>query len=140
LEHAGIAVACDHHGALGREQLHGRPPDTGSRTRHDGDFVFQAHVLSLQDFIQRASASRSTRRRSLPAALFGNSVLNSMARGYLYGAVAVFTCSCNSSFSASEGAKPFRSTTKAFTISPRSTSGLPITAHSVTAGCSCSAF
>ncbi len=52
------------------------------------------------------SRSRSSRRRSLPLAVFGSSATNSIRRGYLYGAVTRFTCSCSSRASASDAAWP----------------------------------
>ena len=68
--------------------------------------------------------------------VLGSSATNSMIRGYLYGAVVFFTCSCSSASSSGLAAYPSASTTVAFTTAPRSGSGTPVTAHSSTAGCS----
>src|SRR5581483_4556767 len=84
----------------------------------------------------RRSRSRSSTRRILPDTVFGSSETNSISRGYLYGAVTRFTCSWMSRASSSDGSNPGFSATNAFTISPRSGSGLPTTAASATARCS----
>src|SRR5262249_23564872 len=89
---------------------------------------------------RRRSCSRSSTRRILPLTVLGRPATNSMARGYLYGAVTRFTCSCSARVSSSPGAWPGRRTTNAFTISPRTGSGLATTADSSTAGCSRSAL
>ena len=83
---------------------------------------------------------RSSDRMIFPLALFGSSSTNATSRGYLYGAVTVFTCSCSSPIRSAVGSKPCLSTTNALTISPRSASGAPTTALSATAGCSSSAL
>src|SRR5260221_12230230 len=75
-------------------------------------------------FLRCSSRSRSSRRRIFPLIVFGRSVTNSISRGYLYGAVTFFTCSCSSAASASLALCPGASTTNAFTIAPRTGSGL----------------
>src|SRR5262249_11375719 len=52
----------------------------------------------------RRSRSRSSTRRILPLTVLGRPATNSMARGYLYGAVTRFTCSCRARTSSSPGA------------------------------------
>ena len=69
------------------------------------------------------AGSRSSARRIFPLAVFGSSSTNSMARGYLYGAVIALTCSCSSVARASSASCPGRRTTNALTICPRSAWG-----------------
>src|SRR5215469_5572842 len=82
-----------------------------------------------------AACSRSTKCWTLPVELRGRIGTNSMARGYLYGAIFCLAKSCSSAASASPGFEPSRTTTKAVTSSPRSGSTTPTTAHSCTASC-----
>jgi hypothetical protein len=49
------------------------------------------------------SRCRNSTRRILPLMVFGNSAVNSISRGYLYGAVTRFTCSWRSCSNCSEG-------------------------------------
>ena len=62
--------------------------------------------------------------------------MNSIWRGYLYGAVRALQWSCISDFSFSEGSWSGPSTMNALTMLPRSSSGAGTTALSTTAGCS----
>ena len=78
--------------------------------------------------------ARSSARLILPLAVFGSESANSTMRGYLYGAVSVFTCSWSSRASASPGSCPSRSTTTARTTCPRTSSGAATAAASATAG------
>src|SRR3989454_586550 len=78
------------------------------------------------------SSSASARRSTLPTMLFGRSERNSISAGILKRASDEAQCVLRSSASAEA---PGRSTTKAFTTSPRSGSGTPIAAASSTAGC-----
>src|SRR5690606_65046 len=89
--------------------------------------------------LSRYSCSRSRNRCSLPVSVLGNESQNSIARGYLYGAIVCLTKFCSSATSASLALQPFFSTTKALTICPRASSGTPTTPHSATASCSSSA-
>src|SRR6185369_5117767 len=78
------------------------------------------------------SRSRRRKRWILPVAVFGSSSINSIARGYLYGASFSLTnaFSCSSPTSA-----PGLRTTNAFDFVSPSPSSMPITAHSSTEGC-----
>src|SRR5688572_9575218 len=86
----------------------------------------------LQD---RHSGALSLKRCSLPVSVRGSVSTNSIARGYLYGAITFFTCSCNAFAVSGSFGKSFFSTTYALTMVPRSESGAPTTPHSATAGC-----
>src|SRR5437588_205993 len=78
------------------------------------------------------SSSASARRSTLPTVLFGRSERNSISAGILKRASDEAQCVRRSSAVAEA---PGRSTTNAFTISPRPGSGTPIAAASSTAGC-----
>src|SRR5205814_7205449 len=67
-------------------------------------------------------------RLSLPVAVFGSASTNSIARGYLYGAICALAWACSSATNASDASASALSTTKAFTFCPRSGHGTPITA------------
>src|SRR5579864_3171599 len=84
-------------------------------------------------------SSRSRKRCSLPVAVRGSSSANSIALGYLYGAISPLTKSCSALTGSGPSSAPGCSTTTALTIMPRSSSGAPITAASATAGCRSSA-
>src|SRR5256885_14958259 len=81
----------------------------------------------------------SLNRCSLPVSVRGSVSTNSMARGYLYGAIAFFTWSWSVPTIASPAVWPSFSTTNALTIGPRCPSGQPMTPHSATASCASSA-
>src|SRR5439155_27026173 len=83
--------------------------------------------------------ARSLNRWILPVAVFGSSSTNSIQRGYLYGAIRVFTNSLSSSASASFGFWPCFNRTNARGLVSSSLSLAPTTPHSSTAGCSISA-
>src|SRR5438132_1540260 len=83
----------------------------------------------------RQLPSRSRKRCNLPVAVRGSSLANSIARGYLYGAIWLLTKSCSVFAGSGPSSAPSRSTTTALTIMPRSSSGAPTTAASATAGC-----
>src|SRR6202011_5076687 len=100
----------------------------------------QTNPLAAVAPFLRSSAWRSSTPRIFPERVLGSSATNSTARGYLYGAVTRLQCSCSSFTSASLGSKPGRRTTNALTMLPRSASGEPTTADSITAGCSSSAL
>src|SRR5271165_3990474 len=80
----------------------------------------------------RNSRSRKRKRWILPVAVLGNSAMNSMARGYLYGARRSLTKCLRS---ASVALCPCFSTTKALVLIRPSASGAPTTAASRTEGC-----
>lgn len=84
-------------------------------------------------FFLVCSSSRSVLLRTLPTAVIGSSVRNSISLMALYGATLALT---NVLMSSSVAVAPSLSTMKAFGISPAVLSGLPITAQSLTAGCS----
>src|SRR3954464_3238217 len=75
--------------------------------------------------------SRSSRRSTLPVAVFGISSITSTCRGYLYAAMRSLQNAMSSSAPADE---PSLRLTYAFTVSPRYSSGTPTTAASRTAG------
>src|SRR5256885_6044775 len=79
--------------------------------------------------------SRRRNRCSFPVGVRGNASTNSIARGYLYGAIWPLTKSCNVFAGSRPSSAPAWTTTTALTIIPRSSSGTPITAASATAGC-----
>src|SRR6516165_6906118 len=54
---------------------------------------------------------RSAKRFSLPVSVLGNCATNSIARGYLYGAISRLTCSCSVVTSASSAVEPAATTT-----------------------------
>src|SRR5436190_3775310 len=81
----------------------------------------------------------SLKRCTLPVSVRGSVSMNSICRGYLYGAITFFTCSWSWRTAPSPAALPGLRTTKALTIVPRSSSGQPTTPHSATAGCASSA-
>jgi len=87
----------------------------------------------------RFSINFSSLRLIFPEIVLGNSFTYSMERGYLYGAVELITCCCNSLVSSSDEVYPETRITKAFGTSPLVGSGTPITAASITAGCSTNA-
>src|SRR5664279_2674932 len=82
----------------------------------------------------RADYPLSRNLCNFPVSVLGSDARNSTAREYLYGATLALTKSCSVFVIASPGACPSRSTTKALTMCPRSSSATPITAHSATAG------
>src|SRR5205085_8340171 len=95
-----------------------------------------------QDALHRALASSfaASRRRSsflctLPVVVIGSASMNSISRGYSYGARRSRTCAWICSISALDAASPGCSTMYALTIAPRVSSGLPITAAFATARC-----
>ena len=81
--------------------------------------------------LRAAAAGSAAACRSRCAA---GAATNSISRGYLKGAMVAFTWSCSALTMARRPAWPGLSTQKALTIMPRSSSGLPITPHSATAG------
>src|SRR5215210_6612875 len=76
--------------------------------------------------------TRSSRLRILPVTVFGSSSTNSIERGYLYADIRSLQ---NAMSSSADADSPGRRLTKAFTVSPRYSSGTPTTAASRTAGC-----
>src|SRR5262245_16836710 len=86
------------------------------------------------------SVPLSLKRCSFPVSVRGSVSTNSIARGYLYGAITFLTCSCNDFFVSAFFSLPGFSTTNALTTVPRSASGAPITPHSATAACESSAL
>src|SRR3954451_4697473 len=106
------------------------PPELGS-----GGF---GHALRLGlgakghgAYSRARQPSRSSRRSSLPVAVFGISSITSTCRGYLYAAMRSLQNAMSSSAPADE---PSLRLTYAFTVSPRYSSGTPTTAASRTAG------
>src|SRR6266567_1759830 len=108
--------------ALGKGRGHrgryilGQPPARGVRQEHQA-VLLRARVNmprhpvvsprgaeGVRPLLRSRSICLSSVRRILPLIVLGRSGTNSISRGYLYGAVTVFTCSCSSPTSASEGA------------------------------------
>src|SRR5262249_6414784 len=77
---------------------------------------------------------RSLKRCSLPVLVLGRDGRNSIALGYLYGAIFALTSSCSSAIRSGPASTPSASTTNALTIWPLLSSGTPTTPHSATAG------
>ena len=73
-------------------------------------------------------------RMILPLRVFGNLLTMITASGVAIGPIVVLTCFLSSALSSSEAVNPLRNTTNATGTSPLTTSSLPITAASLTAG------
>ena len=78
---------------------HGKNPSTGGK-------IFHRWTNLPAPFLPHPPAgalsfARISTRRIFPLIVFGSSFANSTTRGYLYGAVAAFTCACSSCASAS---------------------------------------
>src|SRR5204862_3328928 len=99
----------------------------------DDDLLETVHAAPC--FMRASSRLRSSLRCTLPVVVIGSASMNSISRGYSYGARRPRTCCWISSMSVCDGAWPGCSTMNAFTISPRVASGLPITAAFATASC-----
>src|SRR6185503_10349382 len=93
-----------------------------------------AHALAVASLPARA-ASRSRRRKRwiFPVAVLGSSSMNSMMRGYLWGASAPFTNAFSSASSAGVAVVPGLRTTNALERVRPFSSAVPITAASRTA-------
>src|SRR5690606_25229886 len=85
-----------------------------------------------------SSRARRRRRMILPERVRGRLSRKTISRGATAGPSRLRAWPRNSRSSASSGANPAFSVTKALTTSPAVSSGMPITAASATAGCSIS--
>src|SRR5882724_6013827 len=115
----------------GRERVAGGP---GARPR---DHLVGWHriLLGRGPTSMKSHRPRSRNRWILPVSVFGSWSRNSISRGYWCRPTWVFTTSTISASSPPRAGRPGLRTTYAFTICPRSASGLPTTAASATAGC-----
>src|SRR5262249_46099204 len=116
---AAIAVLPDHaadeHHAAMRQDAVGealRPRPAGRPQHLVGSAIVRHGRLQDASWCGAASRARrrSSKRCSLPVWVRGSAATYSMARGYLYGAIAAFTWSCNCLVMAASPLKPGRST------------------------------
>src|SRR4029079_2316213 len=126
----------EHCGALQRLHVAGREERdrdrVGERERED-ELLETVHAAPC--FMRASSRLRSSFLCTLPVVVIGSASMNSISRGYSYGARRPLTWVWMSSTSFWSFENPGCRTMKAFTMDPRVASGLPITAAFATAGC-----
>src|SRR6516162_1548047 len=96
------------------------------------------HLKGVVACHRASTSARSLKRWIFPVAVFGNSLRNSIQRGYLKTASLCRHSSCNCCANASLALSGDLSTTKAFGLMSLSVSGQPTTAASSTSGWLCS--
>src|SRR6185295_5571084 len=132
-QHAGVDLARarrDQGEARARERLFLQPAQDREMRVSRADQQDALHALRFA-----SSLLRSSLRCTLPVVVMGSASMNSISRGYSYGASRPRTCCWIFSTSSWPAENPGCSTTNALTIVPRVSSGLPITAALATAGC-----
>jgi hypothetical protein len=117
-------VALEHHDTVRRVLLF----------HQQGEIQAGGAAADTNDIHAIPQVLRSLKRCSLPVSVRGSEGRKQIERGYLYGAICSLTNCCNWADIAGDGSKPGFSTTCASTTCPRSSSGLPTTPHSATAG------
>ena len=85
--------------------------DTDDQLAQDEEINFL--LIEAGGSIYRAAAAicLSAKRRNLPVSVFGSCATNSIARGYLYGAIACLTWSCSACASTASPGAPLDRTT-----------------------------